>query len=124
MKDYIKKTITIIPLIFLLNSCGFHNGLTNNVNLSQTSVVLSQKNYKVIDRVSGTANAKYILGIGGISAKSLVEKARTAMVIKNKLSGGAKAYIYPTVEFHSTWIFPFYIQKTVTYSGYLIEFTD
>jgi hypothetical protein len=86
--------------------------------------VLSQKNYKVIDKVSGTATAKYIFGIGGISAKALVEKARTAMVTKNKLNGGAKAYIYPTVDEHMTFIFPFYIQKTVTYSGYLIEFTD
>ncbi len=123
-----KKSLLIlgalILVVTLLSSCGFHNGLTSNVNSSQTSVVLSKNNYKVIDRVSGTAKAKYIFGIGGISAKALIEKARISMVTKSKLNGGAKAYIYPTVEIHSTWIFPFYIQKTATYSGYLIEFTE
>ena len=124
MKKLTKKSLFIIPLLLLLNSCGFHDGLTSNINASQTSVVLSQKNYKVIDKVSGTATAKYIFGIGGISAKALVEKARTSMVTKNKLNGGAKAYIYPTVDEHMTFIFPFYIQKTVTYSGCLIEFAE
>jgi hypothetical protein len=58
--------------------------------------------------------------IGGISAKSLIEKARTSLVTKGKLNGGYKVFIYPTDKSHSTWVFPFYIQKTVTYSGYLI----
>ncbi len=115
-----------LSLIFicLFSSCGFHDGLTSNVNQSQTSIVLSQKNYKVIEKVTGTATARYIFGIGGLRAKALVDKARNNMVMKNKLVGGARAFIYPTVEIHSTWCVPFFGKKTVTYSGYLVEFTE
>ncbi len=115
-----------LSLIFicLFSSCGFHDGLTSNVNQSQTSVVLSQKNYKVLEKVAGAATANYVFGIGGFRAKALVDKARNNMIMKNKLTGGARAFIYPTVEIHSTFIFPFYFKKTVTYTSYLIEFTE
>lgn len=124
MKRAIIQIYLCLIFLVLFTSCGFHDGLSYNVNQSQTSIVLSQKNYKVIEKVTGTASARYIFGIGGLRAKALVDKARNNMVMKNKLVGGARAFIYPTVEIHSTWCVPFFGKKTVTYSGYLIEFTE
>jgi hypothetical protein len=44
---------------------------------------------------------------GEISAKAIVEKARTSMVNKSNFNGGAKANIYPSVEGYSTCIIRF-----------------
>jgi hypothetical protein len=107
MKNLTKINLPIIPLFLLLNGCGFQNRLTSNVNSSQTSVVLSPKKHKVIDRVNGTSTVKYIFGIGEISAKAIVEKAKTSMVNKSNFNGGAKANIYPSVEGYSTCIIRF-----------------
>lgn len=122
------KTIKIIAIVFmasiLMTSCGIHSATVSNTNNNVTHVELSRNNFKVIDRVSGTATATYIFGIGGLSNKALIEKAKANMLEKANIIGGSKAVINLTVESHMSLIYIYYIQKTVTVSGHVVEFTD
>ncbi len=122
------KTLKIASLFILLSlffsGCGISTALVGNVNGNLTNVELSRKNFKVIDRISGTSSTSYILGIGGISAKALVEKAKADMLSKQDLTGGSRAIVNVTVEEHISSWFIFYMVRTVTVSAHLIEFTD
>ncbi len=119
-----KKSISLISLIALLfTSCAVHNGLTTNQNNHTTEVVLSKNNYKVIERVQGEAQTRYILGIGGLSKKALVAEAKADMLSKANIIGSSKAIINETVEVKHSF-FPFVRLYKVTVTGHIVEFTD
>lgn len=122
------KKIKILSLVFLtsilMTSCGIHSARVGNINNNTTNVELSKKNFKVIDRVSGQSTATYILGIGGLSNKELIEKAKTKMLENANLTGSSKAIINVTTESHNTLVVPFFYQKTVTVSAHIIEFIE
>ncbi|GAB2611405.1 DUF6567 family protein [Belliella aquatica] len=110
--------------IFLLNSCGLHTTHVGNINGNMTNVELSKKNFQVVERVSGTSTATYIFGIGGLSNKALIEKAKSKMLQKADIVGGSKAIVNLTTESHLSDIFPFYFRWTVTISGHIVEFVE
>ncbi|MEL4306929.1 DUF6567 family protein [Joostella sp. CR20] len=118
-----KIGVTALICSLFLTSCSVHNGLTTNVNNTDTSVILSKSNYKVLGTVTGDAEAMYVLGIGGISKKGMVNEAKAEMFRKAKLEGASKAIINQTVEIkHSA--FPFIRMYHVYASGQVIEFTE
>ncbi len=55
-----KILFILIGITFLFSSCAVHNGLTTNLNNHTTEVVLSKKNFKVIESVQGEAQAMYV----------------------------------------------------------------
>lgn len=120
------KTIKILLIVFLpmilITSCGIHSAMVGNINNSNTNVELSKKNFKIIGRVSGSSTATYVFGIGGLSNKNLIERAKAEML--GQLSGGSRAIINVTTESHYTLIVPFFYRKTITVSAHLIEFTE
>ena len=122
------KTFKILSIVFLtsilMTSCGIHSAMVRNINNNTTNVELSKKNFKVIDRVSGKSTAIYVLGIGGLSNKALIEKAKTKMLENANLIGGAKAIINLTTESHISIVYYFFFQRTVTVSGHIVEFTE
>lgn len=122
------KTFKILSIVFftsiLMTSCGIHSAMVRNINNNTTNVALSRKNFKVIDRVCGESTAIYVLGIGGLSNKALIEKAKTKMLENANLIGSSKAIINVTTESHMTLVVPFFYQKTVTVSAHIIEFTE
>ncbi len=122
------KTLKIVAIFFLtmtlLSGCGIHTALVGNLNSNVTNVELSKKNFKVLERISGTSSATYILGIGGMSEKALIEKAKANMLEKIDLIGGSKAIVNVTVEEHVAFYFIFQCVRTVTVSAHLIEFTE
>ncbi len=122
------KTCKILSIVFLtsilMTSCGIHSANVSNINNYTTSVGLNKKNFRVIDRVSGKSTATYVLGIGGLSNKALVEKSKARMIEDTDLTGGSKAIINVTTESHTTLVVPFFYQKTVTVSAHIIEFTE
>ncbi len=122
------KTFKILSIVFLtsilMTSCGIHSAMVGNINNNTTNVELSKKNFKVIDRVSGKSTATYVFGIGGLSNKALIEKAKTEMLENANLIGGAKAIINLTTESHISIVYPFFFQRTVTVSGHIVEFTE
>ncbi|MDD3913649.1 MAG: hypothetical protein PHU62_10460 [Bacteroidales bacterium] len=120
MKKFI---ILLIGIAFFLPSCAIHGGLTRNANNNTTKVVLSQKNYKVIERVQGISKATYVFGIGGLSKQALIAEAKADMLSKANIVGGSKAIINENVEVKLSW-FPIVCLYEVIVSGDIIEFTD
>ncbi len=118
-----KKIIPVLIVVLLFSSCAVHNGLTTNLNQRTTDVVLSKKNFKVIESVQGESNAMYIFGIGGLSKKALVSEARAKMLEKADILNEARAIINETVEVKHSF-FPFVRKYNVTVSGHIIEFSE
>ncbi len=118
-----KKATIVFTLILCMSSCGVHQATSLNHNGTTTTVELSKKNFTIIEKVSGTSSATYILGFGGLYNKSLVGKAKEAMYTKANLTGTSRAIINQTTEEHFSYI-GLYVSKTVTVSGYVVEFTQ
>lgn len=114
--------LNIIALSILLSSCAFSREATNNENLLQTSVVLNQKNYKVVGYANGISEQTYVLGIGGLSAKSLKESAMSEMLNKADLYGKARAIVNVNVQFKNQY-FLLWSKKKAIATGTIIEFT-
>jgi len=112
----------LILLTFLFTGCGVNNALVVNTNQNVTQVNLSSNNYKVVDKITGTAEVKYILLIGGMSHKQLYANAYAAMMEKANIVSGSKAIINMVTEEHFGGVPPFYIVRTVTVSANVIEF--
>jgi hypothetical protein len=121
-----KKTV-IYSLLFslatFLNSCGIGHAYVTNHNQNATEVHLSANNFKVIDQVSGSSAASYLLTIGGMDKKQLYENAYSAMLKKANLLNGSKAIINVMTEEHFSGFAPFYVKRTVTVSAQVVEFT-
>lgn len=118
-----KNAIFIVAVIFSLTSCGFHNGLTKNLNSNNTNVVLSEANYTVVRKVEGEASARYVLGIGGTSKKALINEARKNMLSDSEMTGKSRALIHESVEMHKESVL-FVGSITVTVTAYLVEFKE
>lgn len=115
-----KKIITLsIYALFLFSSCAVHSGLTTNT----TEVILSKKNFTVIQSVQGVSKATYIFGLGGLSKKGLIAEARAKMLRKAKIEGTSKAIINETIEVKHSF-FPIVRTYQVIVSGHIVEFTD
>lgn len=104
-------------------SCGVNTALILNHNQNNTQVHLSSNNYKVVDKVTGSAEVKYICLIGGLNKKQMYETAYTAMVTKANLLNSSKALVNIITEEHIGGVPPFYYKRTVTVSANVIEFT-
>jgi PBP1b-binding outer membrane lipoprotein LpoB len=121
------KKICIYSVLLLLatffNSCGIGTALVANHNQNATEVHLSGNNFKVIDQVSGSSEASYVLAIGGMNKRQLYENAYSTMMKKANLLNGSKAIINVMTEQHFSGFFPFFVRRTVTVSAQVIEFT-
>ncbi len=115
--------VSVISLAALFSSCGVNTALILNHNQNNTQVQLAGTNYKVLNKVSGTSEVTYICAIGGLCKSQLYQNAYSDMMDKANLIGGSKAMINVITEEHVKMITPFYIKRTITVSGYVIEFT-
>ncbi len=107
----------------LLAGCGVNSSIFVNQNQVTTQVQLSSANYRVVDRVSGSAEVEYILFIGGMRQTKAYQNAYFDMVTKANLAGGAKALANVVSEEHVGGVPPFYYKRTITFSAQVIEFT-
>lgn len=105
------------------SSCGINTSLTSNLNQNQTSVILSQNNYKVVNTVSAEVKGKYILGFGNLRKKALKDNAIDEMMKKAKLEGSSRAVTNITVHQAIKMITPLYVEVTMIATGNVIEFT-
>ncbi len=120
----LKNAILLLLAAFLFQGCGIHTALMGNLTGNMTNVELSKKNFKVVEKISGTSDATYIMGIGGLSHKALIEKARADMLKGTDLTGSSKAIVNVTVEEHLASYLVFYVKRTVTVSAHIVEFTE
>jgi PBP1b-binding outer membrane lipoprotein LpoB len=121
------KKIGIYSMLLLLaafiSSCGVGVALTTNHNQNATEVHLGQNNFKVIDQVSGSSEASYVLAIGGMNKRQLYENAYSMMLKKANLLNGSKAIINVMTEEHFSGFVPFFFRRTITVSAQVVEFT-
>lgn len=115
--------VAAIAAAGLLSSCATSMHLTTNHNVTQTNVDLSQKNYRVIGTVEGSATISRVLGIGGVSKKAIKDNAYANMVKNAKLSG-SQAIVNTTTEVKNRGVVPFYVKTVVTTTGQVVEFTE
>lgn len=125
---YKNFAIIIISLVFL-NNCGLppKGYLGHSTN---TQVVLSEANYRIINTVNGEATATYILGFGPFNDR-LYSRAKRDMLENANLSGGgnkSRAIINITSDeqikyFLLGWI-PLWFSKTVYVTADIVEFKE
>lgn len=120
---FLGMALLAVVLCVNLSSCSIMQEATTNQNLIQTNVVLNQKNYKVIGTVTGESKQCYILGIGGLSKKSLRESAMSDMLNNADLKGGARAIINANVQYKNQFYVLWGKRKAIAH-GTIIEFTD
>ena len=121
------KKIGLYSLILFfaawLSSCAVGTALVTNHNQNATEVHLSEKNFAVVDQVSGSSEVAYVLAMGGMKKRQLYENAYSAMMKKANLLNDSKAIINVMTEEHFSGFAPFYVKRTITVSAYVIEFT-
>jgi hypothetical protein len=120
-----RLSISVLAIIFLfsLDSCGVSNAFIFNTNQNLTQVSLSQANYKVLNKVTGSSDVSYVLIFGGARKKQLYAMAYARMIDNANLSSGAKALTNIVTEEHVGGVPPFYYTRTITVSANVIEFT-
>ena len=116
------KKLLVAFSLCLLCSCSAHLYNMSNHNISETQVVLDNANFTVIGKVSGSASASYVLGIGGLSQKSLKGNAVAAMYEKANLTG-SQAIINVTFKQRVSNVL-IYSKIEYTASGTIVEFFD
>ena len=114
------KICAVSLAILCLSSCAFKSTFSNNI--TETKVVLSENNFKVVGQAYGESSSTYIFGFGGISRKSLRNNAISAMS-KNANLTGAQTLTNTTVHFNVAMWTPFYIKTTCTATANIVEFT-
>jgi len=121
------KKIGIYSVLLLvaafLSSCGIGHALVTNHNQNATEVHLSGNNFKVIDQISGSSEASYVLAIGGVNKRQLYQNAYSTMMKKANLLNGSKAIINVMTEEHFSGFAPFFVRRTITVSAQVVEFT-
>lgn len=117
------RILLVAGASLLLSSCGVNYTMVTNHNHNLSQVQLSSNNFKVVDRVSGSAEVKYIVAIGGLKKKQLYEQAYSAMLTKANLMNSSKAVINIVTEEHASFITPFVVRRSITVSANVIEFS-
>ena len=127
-KKNIKKLLITFSILLLVNNCGFmpEGYLGHSTN---TQVILSEANYKIINSVRGDATATFILGVGP-SNDRLYSRAKKDMLENANLAGGgnksrALINIATDEQIRFVWFYiPFWFSKTVYISADVIEFKE
>ena len=119
--ETMKKFSVLVLLVaaLCLTGCAVSSSISNN--LTQTQVVLSENNFKVVGQAYGEAQATYIFGIGGLSKKALRNNAIDEMS-KNANLTGAQTLTNVTTNYSIKMITPVYIQLTCSATANIIEF--
>ncbi len=113
----------LLLLTAFLSSCGIGHAFVTNHNQNATEVHLSGNNFKVVDQVSASSEASYVLAIGGMNKRQLYENAYSAMMKKANLLNSSKAIINVLTEEHVSGFAPFFVRRNITVSAQVIEFT-
>ncbi len=119
-----KILILLIGITFFFSSCAIHNGLTTNSNNHTTGVLLTKKNFKIIESVQGESEVQYILFMGGRKKKAMLAEARADMFSKADIIGGSKAIINETYELKFSTVFLIVTNYKMTVTGHIVEFTE
>lgn len=121
MKKLMNLSVPIILLV-MLSSCGASNAFILNQNQNATQVHLASGNYRVVDKVRGSADVSYVLVFGGMKKKQLFANAYADLMNNADLTTGSRALVNMVSEEHIGGVPPFFYKRTVTVSANIIEF--
>ncbi len=121
MKKLMNLSVLIILLV-ILSSCGASNAFILNQNQNATQVHLASGNYRVVDKVRGSADVSYVLVFGGMKKKQLFANAYADLMNNADLTTGSRALVNMVSEEHIGGVPPFFYKRTVTVSANIIEF--
>ena len=116
-----KKTRIAALLIAAMCLTGCGAALTVSNNITETQIVLSENNFKVVGQAYGESSATYICGIGGIGRKALRNNAINEMSKNAKLTG-AQTLTNITTSHSVKMVTPLYIKVTYSATANIIEF--
>ena len=116
-----KKISALLMLVAVLCLTGCGVASTTSNNLTETKIVLSENNFKVVGQAYGEAQATYVFGIGGLSKKALRNNAINEMS-KNANLTGAQTLANITTNASVKMITPVFVQITYTATANIIEF--
>ncbi|NVK75119.1 MAG: hypothetical protein HWE24_16740 [Oceanospirillaceae bacterium] len=120
------KTTGLLLIGFILSlglsSCGVNRAQVFNQNQNNTQVQLNQNNFKVSQKIQGSAEVSYVLFFGGAKRTQLYREAYQNMLDEAGLEGSSKAITNVLTEEHVGGVPPFYYTRTVTVSAYVVEF--
>ena len=119
MKKFFSICAFVAATLSLTGCVGVANTVSNN--LTQTQVVLSDNNFKVVGQAYGEASATYICGIGGMSREALYNNAVSEMT-KNANLQGSQTLTNTTMHYSMQMITPFYVKVTCSASDNIIQF--
>lgn len=109
----------VAAMSFCLSGCGTAAMVSNNV--TETKVVLSQNNFKVIGQAYGRSKAVYVLGIGGLS-KSALRAVAIDEMSKNANLHGSQTLVNVTTHMSVKMITPLYVEIICDATANIIEF--
>lgn len=119
-----RKHLLLLPFVaMLLTSCGVNSAIVLNANQNTTVVELGEANFQNVGKVSGQSQASYVFLIGGVKKRQLYNQAYAAMLDQAELTKGARTVVNVVTEEHFGGLPPFYIKRTITVSGMVVEFT-
>ena len=119
MKKFLSICAFVAATLSLTGCVGVASTVSNN--LTQTQVVLSDNNFKVVGQAYGEASATYICGIGGLSKKALYNNAVNEMS-KNANLYGSQTLTNTTVHYSVAMWTPFYVKVTCSASANIVQF--
>lgn len=119
MKKFFSICAFVAATLSLTGCVGVANTVSNN--LTQTQVVLSDNNFKVVGQAYGEASATYICFIGGLSRKALYNNAVSEMT-KNANLKGSQTLTNTTMHYSTQMITPFYVKVTCSASANIVQF--
>ena len=117
-KKFLFITAVVLMMGLFLSGCSITGGnIGHGIN---TEVQLNQANFEVVKTVTGSASARYILGLN-FSRQDLHGRARRNMVNNANLQG-SQALINVTTDIRRSWLIIF-TRETVFVSAEVVEFT-
>lgn len=119
-----KKSILVSCcfVLLFLSSCAVQTTAYHTNDVTQTTVVLSQNNYRIVKPVTGIATQTYIFGFGGPSQKALENNSRGEMFKNANLQAGQTIINISTTTSVKTILM--YTKRYAVTTGYVIEFTN
>lgn len=121
MKTFLSISTAICVMVFL-SSCGVNMASISNHNANETQVQLSSNNFKIVDKINGSAEVSYVLIFGGVNKHQLYENAYSAMMDKANLKDHPRAIINMVTEESIHGVPPIYYTRTITVSANVVEF--
>ncbi len=111
-----KKSILLLLLPILFASCAIHSGMmTGNASLGDN-------NFEMIGVAVGQARASYVFGIGGLSQRAIVLRAKRNLYSSFPLKKG-QAYANVSVDFRLLNLLVF-MRNTCTITADIVDYSN